>query len=392
MDFWCFDCGTIPAVVTISQFKGQSGVEEYHLVIQPTEYGDFETQLKWLFEAYRKALDSIGLDMQSVVLRRFFCSDLLNQANVLKSYPFANPHNSIEPCAVSWVCQPAAPPAKVALWAYHLKDPAGKLDKQQEGKTLILKRNKLTHYWSMGKTSLSGITHYEQTRCIFDKYNTLLRARDMSLADQVIRTWFFVQDIDAYYQGLVIARREYFAEHGLTPETHFIASTGIEGSYSEADARVTMDAYAIAGIQQNQIKYLSAPDHLSPTHIYGVTFERGTSITYQDRSHIFISGTASIDSQGNILHPGDIRKQLDRTLENVDALLKQAGAQLKDMKILIVYVRDSNDIGVVRQQLQDRMGNRPIAITVAAVCRPGWLIEIEGIAIIPTSRPELPAY
>ena len=39
-----------------------------------------------------------------------------------------------------------------------------------------------------------------------------------------------------------------------------------------------MDAYAIGGVESAQIEFLAAPDHLSPTHTYGVTFERGTSV------------------------------------------------------------------------------------------------------------------
>ncbi len=67
-------------------------------------------------------------------------------------------------------------------------------------------------------------------------------------------------------------------------------------------ADVMMDAYAISGVRKEQIRYLSAPDHLSPTHVYGVTFERGVSVAYQDRKHIIISGTASIDSAGKIVY------------------------------------------------------------------------------------------
>ena len=128
---------------------------------------------------------------------------------------------------------------------------------------------------------------------------------------------------------MVDARAEFFADHGLTPDTHFIASTGIEGSTARPDAKVSMDAYAIAGVRPEQLSYLAAPDHLSPTHTYGVTFERATSVAYRDRNHIILSGTASIDPEGNILHPGDMPRQLDRTLENMEALLAKAGATLR---------------------------------------------------------------
>ena len=82
---------------------------------------------------------------------------------------------------------------------------------------------------------------------------------------------------------------------------------------------------------QNRWSFLSALDHLSATDLYGVTFERATAVTYQDRKHIIISGTASIDSRGEIVAPGDIFKQLDRALENIDALLSSGKAQRTDL-------------------------------------------------------------
>jgi enamine deaminase RidA (YjgF/YER057c/UK114 family) len=214
----------------------------------------------------------------------------------------------------------------------------------------------------------------------------------MTLADNLIRTWLFVQNIDANYQGMVAARKEFFAEHGLTPETHFVASTGIEGTSANPASKILLDTYAIGGVRQEQIKYLSALDHLSPTHLYGVTFERGTSIAYRDRKHIFLSGTASIDHQGKILYEGNLSGQIDRTVENVEALLKPAGATLKDMCVLIAYVRDPGDQAFVWKQIRERFGDIPMDVIVAPVCRPGWLVEIEGMAIIPASTPELPAF
>ncbi len=399
MDFWSYDTGNIPASAKVSRFRGQSGVEEYHIIVRPTEYGNITTQLEWVNQAYQNLLDSAGLSKETAIFRRFFCSDLLNQSAVLKSHPLSGSGKSNETCAVSWISQPPIPPVKVALWAYHLHDPNDTSRMKRSGfpdapdaKSYILKREKLSHHWTTGMTCLDGTTHYDQTRGIFEKYNAMLKKQNMSLAENVIRTWFFVQNIDANYNGLVVARREFFAKHGLTPDTHFIASTGIEGSYVDVRAKVTMDAYAISGVQPEQIQYLAAPEHLSPTHVYGVTFERGTSVEYADRKQIYISGTASIDHKGKILYPGDVQKQLDRTLENVEALLKKAGAVLEDMGVLIVYLRDPSDFDKVGHLLRERVGDMPMEIIVAPVCRPGWLIEIEGQATIPASNSNLPAF
>jgi len=392
MDFYSFDNSKLPASVSISHFKVQDAAEEFHVIVRPKEYDSFDKQLDSVFRAYRDALNSIGQDVQTAVLRRFFCSDLVNQSSILEANALSNPHNPNGQCAVSWICQSPGLPAKVLLWAYHISDPKSPAGKLKEGTTLTFKRGELTHHWTAGITCIDSDAAYKQTRSIFEKYQAFLKTRAMTLADNVIRTWLFVRDIDANYHAMAQARRDFFAERRLTAETHFIASTGVEGTFTNPAAKVVLDAYAVEGIRPEQIKFLRALDHLSPTYIYGVTFERGTAVAYRDRSHIFISGTASIDHKGKILYPGQLSKQLDRTIENMEALLKETGASLNDMCSFLVYVRDPADYPLAAQHLRQHFPKIPIGIVVAPVCRPGWLIEIEGIAVIPQSNPQLPSF
>lgn len=126
---------------------------------------------------------------------------------------------------------------------------------------------------------------------------------------------------------------------------------------------------------------LYAPTHLNPTYEYGVTFERGVAVAYGDRKQIYISGTASIDNQGEIVYPGDILKQTARMIENIEVLLKEAGADLNDIMQSIVYLRDAADYQPVRKYLQTCHPELPHIIVLAPVCRPGWLIETECIAV-----------
>ena len=142
-----------------------------------------------------------------------------------------------------------------------------------------------------------------------------------------MRTWIYVKDVDFFYQDLVTARTALFEQHGLTRDTHYIASTGIEGACSHRYDTVLMDAYSILGLKPEQVSYLNDFDRLCATKDYDVTFERGTRIAYSDRAHHFISGTASIDATGVVVHPGDVRRQLERTVLNVDSLLRSGGAR-----------------------------------------------------------------
>ena len=73
-----------------------------------------------------------------------------------------------------------------------------------------------------------------------------------------------------------------------------------------------LDAFAVAGLKPGQIKYLYARTHLNPTYEYGVSFERGTAVDYDDRRQVLISGTASINNRGEVMYAGDVHRQ-DRT-------------------------------------------------------------------------------
>lgn len=385
VEWLAIDCGKLPVTVRLARFRGTSGVVECHVTVRLS--GDSPADpLDCLAQGYQRALDAAGMDAASAVFLRLFCSDATNQAKAAAGY------FGTAPCAVSVIGQPPLPAAKFALWAYHLGDPACPVDKRSDGPTVSCRRGELTHHWTSGLVDCHGDGSREQTMRVLGDYDAWLDAHGLRLADHVVRTWWFMQNIDADYTGLVEARREFFAGHGLTADTHYLASTGIAGCHPEPTAKVALDAYAIGGLRAEQIAYLCAPDFLCPTHDYGVTFERATAISYADRRHVFLSGTASIDPAGSIVHPGDVLAQLDRTLENITALLAQAGANPGDLAAILVYLRDPADGAMVDAALRDRLGTVPYVLVDAPVCRPGWLIEIEGIAVVPASLPELPVF
>ncbi|MFQ3270306.1 MAG: enamine deaminase RidA (YjgF/YER057c/UK114 family), partial [Lentimonas sp.] len=223
-------------------------------------------------------------------------------------------------------------------------------------------------------------------------YEGELEQNDLSFKDDCIRTWFYVKDIDYNYQGVVEARNQFFDELGLTPETHYVSSTGIEGREANPKTSVMMDAYSVGGLSQEQIRFLEAPTHLNPTHEYGVTFERGTSVDYGDRRHVLISGTASIDNKGEILHRNDVGKQTARAVENIIALLNDTHLSMQDVTHMIVYLRDLSDISTVKHFFDENHQDIPKVFVLAPVCRPGWLVEIECMAIASVENPTYLAF
>ena len=140
------------------------------------------------------------------------------------------------------------------------------------------------------------------------------------------------------------------------------------------------------GLRTEQQRYLYAPTHLNRTSDYGVTFERGTLIQYGDRNHVLISGTASINNRGEVLHVGDIRLQTLRMWENVEKLLAEGGMTYDNVMQIVVYLRDGADYSLVSDMMRERFPRIPYVITLAPVCRPTWLVEMECVAVKATSN------
>ena len=337
-------------------------------MIHVESLGDmFEAQLKRLYEAEAKVLHADAMKGVSVVMKRYFLSDAVNQRPLMKEECG---------CAVSTIQQPPLDGSKVAVWMYLQK---GTEITEEHGMT-VSEHNGYRHLWKMGMLERKGDSAH-QTEVLLNDYEERLGKFSATLADNCVRTWFFVRDVDTQYAGMVRARKENFCAQGLTENSHYIASTGIGGLPADTGAIVQMDTYAITGFDQKQETYLYAPTHLNPTYEYGVTFERGTKMVYGDRTHVLISGTASINNKGEVVHLGDIVKQTERMWENVGKLLEEADAGFDDVMQIIVYLRDGADYQTVKKMFDERFPDIPRVITLAPVCRPTWLIEMECMAI-----------
>lgn len=354
--------------IGLSTFSLPEGLPEYHAMVELVNpEADVADQYGRIEEALRLLICRLGAKL---VWTRFFVSDAVNQQSFLNVSPTSD-------AAVSVVQQPPLNGSKVAVWAYLLPD----VQLLKEGSNdLVMLHGGYRHLYQTQLCSSDG-DETAQTTTIFSRYIEQLKKHQCTLASDCIRTWIYVQGVDTHYKGMVDARKACFEAEGLTPETHFIASTGIEGKYINPAALVLMDAYAVQGLQPQQVRYLYAPTHLNPTHEYGVTFERGTAVQYGDRRHVFISGTASIDNRGAIVHPLDITRQIVRMFENIRTLLTEADSDMCDIAHVIVYLRDPADYRVVLTYLKQTYPDIPAVILWAPVCRPGWLIEAECMAV-----------
>jgi len=369
--------------IEIFRYEVPEGVSEYHAMLRVTNPRlTYMEQVDCLMEAYDQLMQG-EMKGAVAVFKRFFVSDAANQANYLQAL-----HAERSDCALSIIEQPPLDGSKVALWVYIQR---GVQTKALANGIYEVKHGGYRHLWMAGACNQASNSEY-QMRLLFNDYVMQLLENGCCLADNCIRTWIFVQNVDVNYAGVVKARNEVFATQNLTDKTHFIASTGIAGRHANPKVLVQMDAYAVDGICKEQVHYLYAPTHLNPTYEYGVSFERGTYVDYGDRRQVFISGTASINNKGEIMYPGDIRQQTLRMWENVETLLKEAECTFEHVAHLLVYLRDIADYTIVREMFEERFPNIPKVFLLAPVCRPGWLVEMECMAVKSINDERYPAF
>ncbi len=352
-----------------------SGRKEAHAYILPTSSaGGASQQIKAIAMAAQKLADDTGL---TPVFKRYLLSDPANQTQFIPKD---------EKCAFSVLGQSPLNGNKASLLM--LLEEKADFTRRSGG----LWEDSKGRIWVGDGDDIATGDSLTMTVAYLERLSHMLAQRGASLKDNCLRTWFFVRDIDNNYKGVVHGRNSVFAREGLTSNTHFIASTGIEGQAAEPSRLVAFNAFADTRIAPPQIKYLYGKTHLNPTYEYGVAFERATAVDYADRRHVFISGTASIDNKGRIVAPGDIKAQTFRMLENIEVLLAEGDCSWDDVAHMTIYLRDIADHSLVSKIMEDRFPRIPKVIVLAPVCRPGWLIETECMAIRRVDNPEYAAY
>ncbi|MBC8453785.1 hypothetical protein H8D64_01875 [PVC group bacterium] len=348
---------------------------QFCYTLVPENPEQIANQIRIIEKAEGQLYKTFKIKNETALLKRFFSSDLINHREDIIRYK----ERQNTDFYLSLIEQPPAPAVKLALFGMCLSNITGKARDDNAfccETTSGLRHIFIEHLADPDPVADSAL----QTERIFSLLRERLSKCNATIENNVLRTWIYAPHIDADYSGIVKARKELFDAINLTKDTHYIASTGIQGSMGDQFARVSMDAYAVTGLDETKIRYIQAPEYLSPTHVYGVTFERATMIEMGNTEWLTISGTASIDNNGEVVHPGDIVKQTERTLANISALLDAADFEKEDLSSFMVYLRDPADYSFVKPLLDNYAETLPTVCVGASVCRPGWLIEIEATA------------
>ena len=101
---------------------------------------------------------------------------------------------------------------------------------------------------------------------------------------------------------------------------------------------------------------------------------------------IFLSGQVSMDMDGNPVGVGDVAIQTRTVLDNLKRVLEGAGANLRDVIKLNIYVTNMTEYREkaleIRQEYFPQDFPTSTLVEVKSLARPELMVEIEAIAAV----------
>ena len=118
------------------------------------------------------------------------------------------------------------------------------------------------------------------------------------------------------------------------------------------------------------------------SYIFNPTFSRALQIMQPGLIELQISGTASIDKNGNTVYPGDAYNQIKTALKMVNNLLRQADLEFKDICFATCIFKYKSDYVFFPQVLEELgYSEFPFISIQGNLCRDDLLFEIDGVAM-----------
>ena len=100
---------------------------------------------------------------------------------------------------------------------------------------------------------------------------------------------------------------------------------------------------------------------------------------------LVIAGQAPVDADGRVVGRGDAAQQWRRCLENIRALVEEAGGSMADVVHIGIYVTDMRHHlahSEIRREFFEEPYPTATVVGVTSLASEDWLIEIEALAYL----------
>lgn len=358
---FCADNG-----VRIIEIRKNSSIE-YSITVSQTPEDDIRSMM-------HKAAGALKQTDAGVIAQQVFAPPVPEYASVM--------HDAFGDIRwpVTWVgSRKAESPAGIHIWAISGVD-IEPLVVDGEAAGTVFEDSGLRYCVLGGIQSDLGRSDIGQASDVFNKLQFALDKAGMNFSN-VIRTWFYNDDILSWYPEFNGVRNDFFAGQdvfgGLVP-----ASTGI-GACNPNGTAVVSGLIAVHPVS-GDITACAVPSPLQCSAIdYGSSFSRAVELAAPGYRRLFISGTASIEPDGKTAHEGNIESQIDLTMRVVAAILESRQMGWADVVRSTAYVTDAETARAYGDYCSSNgIDNMPLAVIIDDVCRGDLLFEIELDAYI----------
>ena len=244
---------------------------------------------------------------------------------------------------------------------------------------------------TMGHIALDLTSHGDMRKASRKAYDILQSFLQQSPHQWPLKIWNYIPGInhgtgdDELYRQFCLGRADaVLIAPGDRPPLP--AATAIGTPLEEPALQVYFLAAALPGLDVENPRQVSAwryPRQYGPR---SPLFSRGTIFRLNGSRQFLISGTASVIGH-QTHHENQVTNQLSESLRNVKSLLdeghRQMGgspAHLDQNGILKIYVRNPEDLDLVRQALENQAPAETQRIYLQGdICRANLLTEIDGM-------------
>ncbi len=129
-------------------------------------------------------------------------------------------------------------------------------------------------------------------------------------------------------------------------------------------------------------------EHISPDGLMKNPAFSQVVTTQGNGKTIYIGGQDAVNSRGQIIGKGDIAKQTEQVMQNLQTALATSGATFQNLVKLTIYMVEGQNLYKGFKVSRKFLGNmtNPPAISVLIVtglANPDFLVEIEAMAFTP---------
>ena len=117
----------------------------------------------------------------------------------------------------------------------------------------------------------------------------------------------------------------------------------------------------------------------------GGSYSQAVKWVSENEDIIFVAGQAAMNDKGEVVGVGDIKVQTAQAIENIKAVLDEAGAKLEDVVQLTYYVTDMKNLPQIKEVREQYWKDRYPTSTLVEInklFKEDFLIEIEAVAIV----------